>query len=53
MEIFVEGSLRQDRWEDDEGKRRSRLYVNVLSWQFTQRKPEESKTLGNGPARKR
>ncbi|MGA8656692.1 MAG: single-stranded DNA-binding protein [Chthoniobacterales bacterium] len=52
-EIFVEGSLRQDRWEDDEGKKRSRLYVNVLSWQFTQRKPEESKTPANGPERKR
>jgi single-strand DNA-binding protein len=26
-EIFVEGSLRQDRWEDDQGKKRSKLYV--------------------------
>jgi single-strand DNA-binding protein len=55
QEIFVEGSLRQDRWEDDEGKKRSRLYVNVLSWQFTQRKASEpaANTPANGLARKR
>jgi single-strand DNA-binding protein len=53
QEIFVEGSLRQDRWEDDEGRKRSRLYVNVLSWQFIQRKAEEPKNLANGQARKR
>jgi single-strand DNA-binding protein len=53
QEIFVEGSLRQDRWEDDEGRKRSRLYLNVLSWQFTQRKAGESKTAANGLAQKR
>lgn len=41
-EILVEGSLRQDRWEDDQGNKRSKLYVNVLSWQFAQRKSDES-----------
>ena len=41
-EIIVEGSLRQDRWEDDQGKKRSKLYVNVLSWQFAQRKSDDS-----------
>jgi single-strand DNA-binding protein len=53
QEIFVEGSLRQDRWEDDEGRKRSRLYLNVVSWQFTQRKAGESKTAANGLAQKR
>ena len=53
QEIFVEGSLRQDRWEDEEGRKRSRLHVNVLSWQFTQRKAEESKTPANRLTRKR
>ena len=42
QEIFVEGSLRQDRWEDDQGKKRSKLYVNVSSWQFAQRKSDDS-----------
>jgi single-strand DNA-binding protein len=40
-EIFVEGELRQDRWEDDRGNKRSKTFVKVLSWQFTQRKAEE------------
>jgi single-strand DNA-binding protein len=54
-EILVEGSLRQDRWEDDHGNKRSKLYVHVLSWQFAQRKKDEStaKTPGNGLAKKR
>jgi single-strand DNA-binding protein len=41
QEILVEGSLRQDRWEDDKGNKRSKLYVNVLSWQFAQRKNDD------------
>jgi single-strand DNA-binding protein len=39
QEIFVEGSLRQDTWEDKQtGQKRSKLYLRVDSWQFTQRK---------------
>ena len=55
QEILVEGSLRQDRWEDDQGSKRTKLYLNVMSWQFAQRKNEESgaKAPGNGFAKKR
>ena len=55
QEILVEGSLRQDRWEDDQGNKRTKLYLNVMSWQFAQRKNEESgaKAPGNGFAKKR
>jgi single-strand DNA-binding protein len=55
QEILVEGSLRQDRWEDDKGNKRSKLYLNVASWQFAQRKSDDSgaKTPGNGIAKKR
>jgi single-strand DNA-binding protein len=55
QEILVEGSLRQDRWEDDQGNKRTKLYVNVLTWQFAQRKSDESavKTPGNGLAKRR
>jgi single-strand DNA-binding protein len=42
QEILVEGSLRQDRWEDDKGNKRSKLYLNVVTWQFAQRRNEES-----------
>jgi single-strand DNA-binding protein len=52
-EFFVEGSLRQDRWEDDQGKKRSKVYVHVLSWQFAQRKNDDppSKAPANGPTK--
>jgi single-strand DNA-binding protein len=55
QEILVEGSLRQDRWEDDQGNKRSKLYVNVSSWQFAQRRSDElgTKVPGNGAAKKR
>jgi single-strand DNA-binding protein len=40
QEILIDGSLRQDTWEDKEsGQKRSKLYVRADSWQFTQRKP--------------
>jgi single-strand DNA-binding protein len=39
QEIFVDGSIRQDTWEDKEsGQKRSKLYVRADGWQFTQRK---------------
>jgi single-strand DNA-binding protein len=39
QEILIEGSIRQDTWEDkDSGQKRSKLYVRADSWQFTQRK---------------
>jgi len=55
QEILVEGSLRQDRWEDDQGNKRTKPYLNVMSWQFAQRKNEESggKAPGTGFAKKR
>jgi single-strand DNA-binding protein len=56
QEILVEGSLRQDRWEDEQGHKRSKLYLNVLSWQFCQRKLEEpttAKVPDKGMAKKR
>jgi single-strand DNA-binding protein len=55
QEILVEGVLRQDRWEDDQGNKRTKIYVNVLTWQFAQRKNEEpvANTTGNGLAKKR
>jgi single-strand DNA-binding protein len=40
QEILIDGSLRQDAWEDKEsGQKRSKLYVRADSWQFTRRKP--------------
>jgi single-strand DNA-binding protein len=36
-ELFIQGKLRQDRWEDaDTGQTRTKLYVKADLWQFTQ-----------------
>jgi single-strand DNA-binding protein len=42
QEIFVEGALRQDQWEDKEsGQKRSKLFIRANSWQFTQYRATE------------
>lgn len=41
--VFVEGVLKQNRWEDQEtGAKRSKVYVHVLDWRFTSPKPTGS-----------
>ena len=43
QEILVEGSLRQESWEDKEsGKNRSKLFVKAERWQFTQYRVHEA-----------
>jgi single-strand DNA-binding protein len=43
QQIFVEGALRQDSWQDKETKQnRSRLFVKANSWQFVQYKATEA-----------
>ena len=42
QEIFVEGALRQNQWEDkDTGKNRSKLFLKAERWQFTQYRAAE------------
>ena len=48
QEFFVEGTVRQDRWEDDQGNKRSKTDIRVLNWQFTQRKTDSP---SSGPAK--
>ena len=44
QEIFVEGALRQEVWDDKEtGKNRSKLFLKANSWQFTQYKATEER----------
>ena len=54
QEIFIEGSIRQDRWEDKQtGQNRSKLYVKADRWQFTQyKRHEESPEAAPAPAAK-
>src|SRR5580704_9410595 len=45
QELFVEGKLRMDEWTDKQtSARRTRLYVLVENWQFTQYKRQEETT---------
>ena len=42
QEVFVEGALRQDQWEDKQtGQRRSRFFVKAERWQLTQYRATE------------
>jgi single-strand DNA-binding protein len=44
QEIFVEGALRQEVWDDKEtGKNRSKLFLKADGWQFTQYKAIEER----------
>ena len=54
QEVFVEGSLRQDQWEDKQtGQNRSKLFVKAERWQFTQyRRQEESTEADSADATK-
>jgi single-strand DNA-binding protein len=45
QELFVEGKLRMDEWTDKQtNARRTRLFVLVENWQFTQYKRQEETT---------
>jgi single-strand DNA-binding protein len=45
QELFVDGKLRMDEWTDKQtNARRTRLYLLVENWQFTQFKRNEEST---------
>jgi len=53
QEILIDGSIRQDTWEDKEsGQKRSKLYVRADGWQFTQRKVAAPASEAKPKARK-
>ena len=53
--IFIEGRLKQERWEDKDGKKRSKLKVSIMSFQFVggdnreQSDPATSSSPSDGP----
>ena len=53
QEILIDGSIRQDTWEDKEsGQKRSKLYVRADGWQFTQRKATAPEAPAAAPEEK-
>jgi single-strand DNA-binding protein len=50
QEIFVEGSLRQDRWQDKEtGQNRAKVFIKAERWQFTQYRLQEDSSPEAAP----
>ena len=39
--IHIEGRLRQQRWQNEEGENRSKLVVVIDAWQFVDKRDEE------------
>lgn len=39
-QVYVEGYLKQDRWEDKDGKKRTKLYVTAEQVKFLGSKPD-------------
>jgi single-strand DNA-binding protein len=51
QEVFVEGVLRQDQWDDKEtGQKRSRLFLKAERWQLTQYRANEQARQQSAPA---
>ncbi|RPJ12102.1 MAG: single-stranded DNA-binding protein [Deltaproteobacteria bacterium] len=48
--LLVEGSLRQERWEQQDGQKRSRVRVNVENFQFLGSKKDGDSGQGSGAA---
>lgn len=46
--IHVEGRLKLDRWEQQDGQRRSKIRVVVEQFRFVDRKPANTEKPGNG-----
>jgi len=45
--IFVVGRLQQDRWQNEQGQNRSRIKINVNSFQFTGNLGKNSNSKNN------
>jgi single-strand DNA-binding protein len=48
-QILVEGRLKQDRWESQDGKKMSKVRVTVESFQFVGSRPGGEGAAGGGP----
>ena len=51
--IHIEGRLRFEQWEQEDGQKRSKIRVVVEQFRFVDRKPGSEPTSGRAPSRKR
>ena len=53
QEIIIEGQLRRNDWESEDGQRHSKHFLKAESWQFTQSKAKEAPQADNAPRAKK
>ena len=42
QEVIIEGQLRRNDWESNDGQKHSKHFIKAESWQFTQAKAKEA-----------
>lgn len=47
MQLYVEGKIKSDSWQDEQGNNRKRIKIRVLSFTMLGGKPEVSSPSGN------
>jgi len=53
QEIIIEGQLRNNDWESEDGQRHSKHFLKAESWQFTQSKSKEAPQADNASKAKK
>src|SRR5271165_5873105 len=53
QEIIIEGQLRRNDWESEDGQRHSKHFLKAESWQFTQSKAKEAPQADNASKAKK
>ena len=53
QEIIIEGQLRRNDWESEDGQRHSKHFLKAESWQFTQSKAKEAPQADNAQKAKK
>jgi single-strand DNA-binding protein len=44
QEVIIEGQLRRNDWESEDGQKHSKHFLRAENWQFTQYRPQEEST---------
>ena len=53
QEILIEGQLRRNDWESEDGQKHFKHFLKVESWQFTQSKAKEAPQADNASKTKK
>ena len=53
QEIIIEGQLRRNDWESEDGQRHSKHFLKAERWQFTQSKAKEAPQADNAQKAKK